>query len=365
MSKKKNNSSSGNNLCENSSLLQVNKSPFISFLKIFLPACSFYEYLNLFCSSPDLIKQFSHLTFHKIDTNDLNLTNIDLKNENELLLLNNLNNLVPNIKKLSISTKRFESNVNDILRTIANFRNLENLYIIFDSIHENQFLRSGFSNLKHVSIIINKEKIKNLNKSKYLVNNVIQLTTNLIHASFSNVIINSQVLLSLSYNTNLKSITFANCNFEGPSLRFRRFLKKIKIERVLIYEFENRNNTKPTELVFKLIPSIDNLRKLKRIAFNVFDDELIKYENINLCTELKIVTLVYFNHITPSFVKKFKDVVNMLYSMINPPCLKFIMVEVRHSDVDDGDYVKKLREFKEYIGELEIYFGKIDIETRY
>lgn len=357
--------SSGNNFCGNSSLLHVNKTPFMSFLENFLPTCSFYEYLNLFCSSPDLIKQLSHLTFHEIDTNDLNLTDSDFKKENELLLLNNLNNLVPDIKKLSVSTKRFESNVNDILRTIANFRNLENLYIIFDSVHEKQFLRSGFSNLKHVSIIINKAKIENINKSKYLVNNVIQLTTNLISASFSNVIVNSQVLLSLSYNIKLKSISFANCNFEGPSLRFRHLLKIIKIERVLVYEFGNVNNTKPTELVFKLIPSIDNLRKLKGIAFNVFDDELIKYGNINLCTELESVTLIYFNHITPSFVRKFKDVINMLYSMVNPPCLKIITVEMRHSDGDDEDYVKKSNEFKEYIEELEIYFGEIDIETLY
>lgn len=148
-----------------------------------------------------------------MDLNHLNLIKFNIQNDQELYWIDHLNTLFPSIKKVSIYTRRFKSDVNNILCTFANFKDLEEFYIVFDSIGKKQFLNTKFGNLKSVTIIFNRSRIvgKLWRKTKYLVKNILHFTTKLETIHLRNVLICEQVSTSLLYNSGLKCIDFMNC----------------------------------------------------------------------------------------------------------------------------------------------------------
>lgn len=338
----------------------MNRDPLRRFCEEFLKDCSFVQYLWLLCSFPNLIPTLTVRMQHKINSENLDLTKCNLQHSEDIRLINNLSQLFPNIKKIQAYTRRFNSNVNDILRAFSYFENLEDFDIVFDSVGTNHKLNVGFKNLKNLSITINKREIPIWRKSKYLVHNVLRFTSNLVNVVFSNVLVDGQVFMALNYNQGLKSIELINCKLEigGRSL-FESFLNVRAPQKIFIHELEDESNSKLIEILFKQIPASNKLMKLKEIAFNVYDDETIPYKNIKYCTELKEITLIYFDYITPSFEKIFKEIIDNLRDMTNQFSLNISKVEYGNEIHYNDSYDDILYDFEEYLEGLDIYFGTI------
>lgn len=191
----------------------INFDLFDQFLENFVSRQSYFDQLTLLCCFPKLAPRFLELKEYKVDLNHLNLIKFNIQNDQELYWIDHLNTLFPSIKKVSIYTRRFKSDVNNILCTFANFKDLEEFYIVFDSIGKKQFLNTKFGNLKSVTIIFNRSRIvgKLWRKTKYLVKNILHFTTKLETIHLRNVLICEQVSTSLLYNSGLKCIDFMNC----------------------------------------------------------------------------------------------------------------------------------------------------------
>lgn len=338
----------------------MNRDLLKRFCEEFLKDCSFVQYLWLLCSLPNLIPTLTVRTQHKFNSENLDLTKCNLHHSEDIRLLNNLNQLFPNIKKIKVYTRRFNSDVNNILRAFSYFENLKDFEIVFDSVGTNHKLNVGFKNLKNLSITINKRKISNWRKSKYLVHNVLRFTSNLISVEFSNVLVDGQAFMALNYNQGLMSIELINCKLEiGGKSSYESFLNVRAPQKILIHELEDELNSKLIETLFEQIPVSDKLKKLREIAFNVYDVETIPYENIKYCTELKEITLTYFDYITPSFEKIFKELIDTLREMANQ--FSLIISKVKYeNEIDNNDsYVDIRYDFEEYLEDLDIYFGTV------
>lgn len=149
----------------------------------------------------------------------------------------------------------------------------------------------------------------------------------------------------------------------GGRSKFRSLLDKRSIEKIIILELEEGENTSLIEKLFELIPTSINLRKLREITFNVFDDELILYGNIKFCSELREITLVYFDLITPTFVKIFKNLIGTLKMLKNPFSLNITKREVLYENIDTTDeiYKRNYDAFEQYVNDLDDgYFGTIE-----
>lgn len=351
---------------EKSSSLFVSKPSLIILLKNSLPVANFIQFLSFFCTFPHIIPLFSNLSPFKIDPNNFDLSKCDLKNPNDINLLNQLNTILPNIKKVKILTKKFHSNVNDILRTFADYKYLESFDIQLDTVDENYYLNVPFRNLNCVSIKINNRRIKNIHKAIYLVNNILRFTRKLTEITLYNVLINDQISLSLSYNVNLKTIKFINCRLhKGPKRNFKMLFNIPLFEKINIQEFEDESNSHITEILFDQIPHSKVLRNIKDITFNVFDTNFIKYENIKFCSSLEKVTLTYFDRITPSFVQIFKNLVGTLNNIYNynPFILSIEKVVTNYQPTDDSTYEKIYNDFEIFIEDLD-GFGLILYSNR-
>lgn len=282
----------------------MNRDMLRGFCEEFLKNCSFVQHLWLLCSFPDLIPSLTEETKHKINLENLDFTKRDLHHSEDVRLLNNLNQLFPNIKKIRVYTRRFNSSVNDILRSFSSFENLKEFDIVFDSVSTQNQLNNGFKSLKKLSITINKPKIANWRKSKYLVHKILRSTTKLINVELCNVLVDEQVFMALNYNQNLESFELINCKLEiGGRSPFTTFLNIRGPKKILIHELEDEENYKLIETLFNQIPFSNKLKELEEIAFNVYDNESIAYKNIKYCTNLREITLTYFDFITPSFEK--------------------------------------------------------------
>lgn len=323
----------------------MNRNLLRRFCEEFLKDCSFVQYLWLLCSFPNLIPTLTVKTQHKINSENLDLTKCNLHHSEDIRLLNNLNQLFPNIKKIKVYTRRFNSNVNNILRAFSYFENLKDF---------------GFKNLKNLSITINKRKISNWRKSKYLVHNILRFTSNLVNVEFSNVLVDGQVFMALNYNQGLKLIELINCKLEiGGRSPYESFLNVRAPKKILIYELEDELNSKLIETLFEQIPASNRLKKLNEIAFNVYDVETIPYENIKYCTELKEITLIYFDRITPSFEKIFKELIDTLRDMANQFSLNISKVKYENEIHNNDSYIDIHYNFEEYLEDLDIYFGTV------
>lgn len=354
------------NELEKSGSLLVSKPSLIILLKNFLPVANFIQFLSLFCTFPNIIPLFPNLSPFKIDSNNFDLSKCDLKNPNDINLLNHLNTTLPNIKKVKIVTKRFHSNVNDILRTFANYKYLESFDIQLDTVDEKNYLNVPFSNLNCVSIKINNRRIKNIHKTIYNVNNILRFTRKLTEVTLCNVLINDQISLSLSYNVNLKTIKFINCRLhKGPKRNFKMLFNIPLFEKINIQEFEDEFNFHITEILFDQIPHSKVLGNIKDVTFNVFDTNFIKYENIKFCSLLENVTITYFDRITPSFVQTLKNLVGTLYNIynINPFILSIEKVVTNYQPMDDSTYENIYNDFEDFIEDLD-GFGLILYSSR-
>lgn len=346
---------------ENTGAFLVSKPSLLILLKNSLPVANFVRFLALFCSFPRVIPKFPHLSPFQIDPNNLDLRKHDLNVSDDLKLLDQLNEVVPDIKNVSLRTKRFHSSVNNILHTFANYSNLEIFDIQFDSVDEKNYLNVPFKNLKSVSIKINRSAIKNIRKTIYLVNNILRFTSKLSEATLFGVVISNQLSLSLSYNVKLKTVKFINCTLDkGPKRNLKMLLNVPLFEKILIQEFEDESNINLTEIFFDQLYHSKSLRNIKVITFNVFNSESIKYENIKLCTQLECITLAYFDYITPSFILIFKNLIGILYKMHtqNPFILNIEKIHSNNRDLNDSAYQAIYDDFENYIGDLD-FFGPI------
>lgn len=333
----------------------ANPLPFHYFLREFISECNFIQYLSLLCSFPDLIPVFSYFTNHQVNLNDLDFSNCNMRSDRDIPLLFQLNQVFPNIKKVTLKTKNFKSNVNDILRAFANFRELEKFNIIFDSIQEKNILNVPFAKLKFATITFNSLTIKNLNKAAYLVENVLRYTTALTKIEFHNVVINNRSIKYLLSNDNLKTVKFTNCKLEkGPSNISRTLFFKDSIKHLIIREFADSFHIKFTQLLFSQMPKTRFLQNLKTIAFNVLDDDFIQYQNIKHCTELTNITLYFFDTITPTFITIFKDLIEILRSMEMP--FKLTIAKISS---ENGTFNSDYEDFMEYIYNLDSYFFEV------
>lgn len=95
----------------------------------------------------------------------------------------------------------------------------------------------------------------------------------------------------------------------------------------------------------------------------MYDNESIAYGNIKFCTNLKEITLTYFDLITPSFEKIFRELIDTLRSMGNPFSLCISKVESENIINNDGSYDDIHRNFGEYTEDLDFYFGPITFTT--
>lgn len=342
----------------------MNHNTFKKFCEEFLKSCAFVQHIQLLCSFPNLIPVLTTKTKHEINLDDLDFTRCDLHHSEDIHLLNKLNSIFPNIKKIKIYTRRFNSNVNDVLRSFSSFVNLEDFDILFDSVDVKNHLNIGFRNLRRLSITVNKRKISNLRKSKYLVHNVLQFTSKLVNVEFSNVLVDTQVSMALNYNRYLESLELINCKLEiGGRLLFKSFLNIRCPKKLLVHELEVEDYYKLIETIFKQIPISNKLKELEEIAFNVFDIEHIPYQNIRYCTKLKGITLIYFDYITPSFKKIFKELVNILRAMKNPFSLCITRIKSESTINNDDTYDDIHYDFEQYLEDLDIYFGSISFIT--
>lgn len=333
---------------EKSSSLLISKPSLLILLRNFLPVANFIQFLSFFCTFPQIIPLFPNLTPFRIDPNNLDLTRYNLKDSDGIKLINQLNVVSPNITKVSILTRRFHSGlsfiINDILRTFANYKNLEFFDVQFDSVDKKIYLNVPFENLKTIIIRINYRKIKNINKTTYLVNNILRFTRKLSEAKLYNALINNQISISLSYNVNLKTIEIINCTLEkGPKRNFKMLFNIPSLEKLIVLEIKNENNFHITEILFE---QISHSKTLKHI----------KYENIRLCTSLEFVTLTYFDQITPSFIQIFKNLIEILCTLYNrnPFVLSIDNVISKHEFRTDSTY----DDFERYIENLD-GFGPI------
>lgn len=334
------------------------------FCEEFLKNCSFVQHLWLLCSFPNLIPNLIEKTKHKINLKDLDFTKRDLHHSEVLRLLNNLIQLFPDIKKIRVFTRRFDSSVNDILRSFSSFKNLEDFDIVFDSVDTRNQLNGGFKSLKKLSITINRSKIIDWRKSKYLVHNILRFTSNLVNVELCNVLVDGHVLMALNYNKNLELFELINCKLEiGGRSPFVTFLNIRGPKKILIHELEDEENHSLIETLFNQIPFSNKLKELDEIAFNVYDYESIPYGNIKFCTNLKVITLTYFDTITLSFEKIFKELINTLRSMGNPFSLSISKVESETIINNDDSYNDIHHDFEKYIEDLDFYFESINFTT--
>lgn len=346
----------GNNkLVENPDPYLANPLSFHGFLREFIPECNFTQYLSLFCSFPNLIPVFSYFTSHKINLKNLDFSDCDLRSDRDIPLIFQLNEIFPNIRKLTINTRNFNSNVNDILRAFAYFKELEHFNVTFDSIWEKNILNVAFAKLKVASISINSTSVRNLNKASYLVENVLRYTTALSKLKLHNVVISDRAISSLLFNDNLSDIKFTNCKLRrGPCGRFKTLLLKKSLKHVKIREFNESCELKLTQILFNLIPFANSLQNLKTIAFNVFDDNLIEYQNIRYCSNIEHVMLYYFDDITPTFVTNFKNLIEVLRAMKKP----FKLTIARIPSVK-GEFNLDHENFMEFVYNLDDYFPEV------
>lgn len=112
-------------------------------------------------------------------------------------------------------------------------------------------------------------------------------------------------------------------------------------EKVSIREVEDKTNCHITEILFDQMQRSKTLRNIKDLSFNVFDVESIKYENIKFCNNLEYVTITYFDHISPSFIQIFTNLIEILFDMYNrkPFMLSIVKVFVNNIPTIDSAFV--------------------------
>lgn len=202
---------------------------------------------------------------------------------------------------------------------------------------------------------MNSTTVNNLNKASYLVENILWHTSALSKLKLHNVVISQRAISSLLFNDNLSSIKFTNCKLKrGPFREFKNLLFKDSLKHVTIREFNDSYEIKLTQILFSLIPFANSLQKLKSIAFNVFDDDLIEYKNIEYCSDIEHVMLYYFDDITPTFVAIFKNLITVLCNM--EITFKLTIAKVPSNK---GEFDRNYENFMEYVYNLEDYFPEI------
>lgn len=287
----------------------------------YLNTCSFYQLLQIFCTDPELVMSLrEECNLEDFENNHLDLYFSKLRKPDELSLLQKLNEVKPNFEKIYISTESFISSLEDVLRTLALFREVKHLTVQLVNIRTKLAIDLRFDQLEDIDIRNdNKQNILYRSHVSWVTESILRRTKKLTKFSFSNSVLSKFIFLYLIRNKKLTELHFININYHVDYEQLLRMFDTFtKLEKLTLIEnqYMDFNCNMPATRAF--LDSFNSFPKIKELKITIFDNNNIKYRNIEFLSNLKYIEIHYFETITSHTIENFMTIMNALINLNKP-----------------------------------------------
>lgn len=292
-----------------------------SFFIEYLNTCTFYQFLQFFCTDPELVRSLKEeCHFDDFESNYLDLYFSKLRKSDELSLLEKLNEIKPTFQEIYVSTKSFISPLEDILRTLSLFREVKRLTIQLVNIKTKWAIDLRFDQLSELDVRNdNKGNILFRTHVSWVAESILRRTKKLTKFSFSNSVFTKFTFLYLIRNKKLTELDFINVNFIAEYDQLVRLFNTLsKVNKLTLIENQFMDHNINITATRAFLDSFKTYPNIKELKLTIFDNNEIKYGNIEFLTNLRYIEIHYFETITSYTIENFMNVMKALSNLNKP-----------------------------------------------